>query len=232
MKLADMNWADVTVAAALDTRAVLPIGSVEQHAQLSLCVDMILAEKVALDAAEPLGLPVWPVMPFGLAPYFAEYPGTVTLRVETLLAVMRDVLASIRRAGFRQVLIVNGHGGNAPVDALAQELMADWGDTSIKFHNWWRAPRTWAFVQEQGGGSHASWMENFPWTRLSHATAPAGDKAMVDFDQLRASPPAVSRVLLGDGNFGGAWQKPDEVSRALWQIGVEETRAAMEGPWA
>jgi creatinine amidohydrolase len=55
---------------------------------------------------------------------------------------------------------------------------------------------------------------------------------MVDFDQLRASPPAVSRVLLGDGNFGGAWQKPDDVSRALWQIGVEETRAAMEGPWA
>jgi creatinine amidohydrolase len=110
--------------------------------------------------------------------------------------------------------------------------MADWGDTSIKFHNWWRAPRTWAFVQEHGGGSHASWMENFPWTRLSHATVPAGIKAMVDFDQLRASPPAVSRVLLGDGNFGGAWQKPDEVSRALWQIGVEETRAAMEGPWA
>ena len=53
MKLADMNWADVTAAAALDPRAVLPIGSVEQHAQLSLCVDMILAEKVALDAADP-----------------------------------------------------------------------------------------------------------------------------------------------------------------------------------
>ena len=135
MNLAGMNWADVAAAALRDPRAVLPIGSVEQHAQLSLCVDMILAEKVALDAARPLGVPVWPVMPFGLAPYFVDYPGTVTLRVETLLAMMRDTLASIRRAGFRQILIVNGHGGNAPVDALAQELMADWGDTSIKFHN-------------------------------------------------------------------------------------------------
>jgi creatinine amidohydrolase len=232
MKLAGMNWADVAAAALRDPRAVLPIGSVEQHAQLSLCVDMILAEKVALDAAEPLGVPVWPVMPFGLAPYFVDYPGTVTLRVETLLAVMRDTLASIRRAGFRQILVVNGHGGNAPVDALAQELMADWGDTSIKFHIWWRAPRTWAFVQENGGGSHASWMENFPWTRLDHAPAPAGDKPMADFDRLRALPPTAARAMLGDGNYGGAWQKPDEVTDALWQIGVEETRAALEGPWA
>lgn len=232
MKLAGMNWADLVAAALRDPRAVLPIGSVEQHAQLSLCVDMILAEKVALDAAEPLGVPVWPVMPYGLAPYFVDYPGTVTLRVETLLAVMRDTLASIRRAGFRQILIVNGHGGNAPVDALVQELMADWGDTSIKFHNWWRAPRTWAFVQENGGGSHASWMENFPWTRLPHAPAPAGDKPMADFDLLRASPPAAARAMLGDGNYGGAWQKPDAVTDALWQIGVEETRAALEGPWA
>jgi creatinine amidohydrolase len=75
-------------------------------------------------------------------------------------------------------------------------------------------------------------MENFPWTRLPHAPAPAGDKPLTDFDLLRASPPAAARAILGDGNFGGAWQKPDAVIRALWQIGVEETRAALEGPWA
>ena len=94
---------------------------------------------MAVDAAEPLGVSVFPVMPYGVAPYFADYPGTVTLRVETLLAVMRDVVASIRRAGFRRILIVNGHGGNAAVGALAQELMADLPGTSIKFHNWWSA---------------------------------------------------------------------------------------------
>lgn len=226
-----MNWADVAAAAARDPRALLPIGSVEQHAQLSLCTDMILAERVALEAASPLDLPVFPVMPYGLAPYFTAYPGTVSLRVETLLAVMRDVLGAIRAAGFRRILVVNGHGGNQPVDALTQELMAAWGDTSIRFHNWWRAPRTWDCVQRHGGGSHASWMENFAWTRLAHAAAPAGDKPMVDAERLRASPPAQVRAMLGDGNFGGAWQKPDEVSAALWQTGVEETRAALEGPW-
>ncbi len=231
MKVAELNWQDVAACAARDPRAVLPIGSTEQHAQLSLCVDAILAEKVAAEAADPLGLPVFPVMPYGLAPYFAAYPGTVTLRVETLLAVMRDVVASIHRAGFRRILIVNGHGCNAPVGALAQELMADLPGTSIKFHNWWSAPRTWAKVQQIGPASHASWMENFPWTRLAHAPAPEGEKPMADLELLRAIGPVETRALLGDGNFGGAWQRDDAVMMDLWQTGVEETRAALVGPW-
>ncbi|MGI9353925.1 MAG: creatininase family protein, partial [Rhizobiaceae bacterium] len=127
MKVAQMNWRDVEAASARDPRCVLPIGSTEQHAQLSLCVDLILAEKVATDAAGPLDIPVFPVIPYGLAPYFNAYPGTICLRVETLMAVMRDVVASLRRSGFRQILIVNGHGGNNPVGALAQELMAEYG---------------------------------------------------------------------------------------------------------
>jgi len=229
MLISDMNWSDVAAAAARDPRAVLPIGSTEQHAQLSLSVDSILAQRVARDAAEPLRIPVFPVMPYGLAPYFADYPGSVTLRVETLLAVIRDVIASIRRAGFRRILIVNGHGGNAPVGPLAQELCADYPDTAIKFHNWWTAPRTLAFVAAHGGGSHASWMENHPWTRLDHAPAPAGVKPMVDIPP--GSNPAQYRVTLGDGNFGGAWQQNDATTQALWDTGVAETREALEGPW-
>ncbi len=232
MKVTNMNWRDVEAAAARDTRCVLPIGSTEQHAQLSLCVDMILAEKVATDAAEPLDVPVFPVMPFGLAPYFEAYPGTISLRVETLMAVMRDVIASVRRAGFRRILIVNGHGGNNPVGALAQELMGDYGDTSIKFHNWWNAPETWAKIQSiDTSGSHANWMENFAWTRLAHAPAPDGEKPGIDMALMKASAPARVRDMLADGSFGGAWQRPDDEMQAIWDVGVAETRAALEGPW-
>lgn len=232
MKVANMNWRDIEAAAARDPRCILPIGSTEQHAQLSLCVDMILAEKVAVDAAEPLNIPVFPVMPYGLAPYFNAYPGTICLRVETLMAVMRDVLASLRRAGFRKILIVNGHGGNNPVGALAQELMSEYGDTSIKFHNWWNAPATWAKIQSiDPTGSHANWMENFPWTRLAHASAPAGEKAQLNMTLMKASAPAQVRDMLGDGSFGGLWQRPDEDMLAIWETGVAETRAALEGPW-
>ena len=232
MKVADMNWRDVEKAAARDPRCVLPIGSTEQHAQLSLCVDLILAEKVALEAAEPLNIPVFPVMPYGLAPYFNAYPGSICLRVETLMAVMRDVIASLRRSGFKQILIVNGHGGNNPVGALAQELMAEYGDVSVKFHNWWNAPKTWAKAQEiDETGSHANWMENFPWTRLAHAPAPAGEKPVVDMALMKAAPPDVARQILGDGAFGGPWQRPDDEMLALWDVGVQEVGEALNGPW-
>jgi len=232
MKVSDMNWRDIEAAAARDPRCILPIGSTEQHAQLSLCVDMILAEKVATDAAKPMDIPVFPVMPYGLAPYFNAYPGSICLRVETLMAVVRDVIASLRRAGFQQILIVNGHGGNNPVGALAQELMAEYGDISIKFHNWWNSPETWAKIQSiDPTGSHANWMENFPWTRLAHAPAPEGEKPSIDMALMKASPPAQARELLGDGSFGGPWQRPDAEMLAIWEIGVAETRSALEGSW-
>lgn len=232
MRIGDMNWMQVEAYLAADDRCILPIGSTEQHAYLSLAVDKILAEKVAVDAAAPLGVPVFPVMPYGLAPYFAAYPGSISLRVETLLAVARDVVASLDRNGFRRILIVNGHGGNQPVGALVQELMVERPHLSIKFHNWWNAPKTWAKVQTIDPlGSHASWMENFPWTRLSGIALPDARKPMADLDAMRAENSEGVRRMLGDGNFGGPYQKPDADMLALWETGVGEVRAALEGPW-
>ncbi|TQV74378.1 creatininase family protein [Denitrobaculum tricleocarpae] len=232
MMISDMNWMDVERQVARDTRCVLPIGSVEQHAQLSLCVDVINSERVAREAAEPLGVPVYPVIPYGMTPYFTAYPGTVTLRIETLMALMRDIIASLRRTGFNRILIVNGHGGNSAVGALGQELMADYGDISIRLHNWWNAPLTAAKTREiHPIGTHANWMENFPWTRLAHAPAPEGEKPAPDMAAIRAATPQKAREILGDGNFGGPWQVDDEAALELWKTGVEETRAAIEGPW-
>ncbi|MEI8144158.1 MAG: creatininase family protein [Alphaproteobacteria bacterium] len=232
MRIADMNWEQVEARLASDDRCILPIGSTEQHARLSLSVDTILAERVAVEAAEPSGVPVFPCMPYGHAPYFTAFPGTISLRLETLLAVARDVIGSLARSGFRRILIVNGHGGNAPVGALAQELMAEYPNVSIRFHNWWMAPRTWAKVQSiDPAGSHANWMENFPWTRLAAVSAGTGAKPMVDRDLLRASPPPLVRTMLGDGSFGGDYQKPDPVMLDLWATGVAETREMLEGPW-
>jgi creatinine amidohydrolase len=233
MRIAEMNWMQVEEYLRRDDRCILPFGSTEQHAQLSLCVDAILAERVAIEAAEPLGVPVYPAMPFGLAPYFAAFPGSVSLRVETLLAVARDLIASVARSGFRRILLVNGHGGNAPISALAQEMMGEDPALSIKFHNWYNAPATSeAAMAISRGGSHGNWMENFPWTRLPHAPAPPGVKPLVDMARMRVAPPAQVREMLGDGSFGDAWQKPDEAMQRVWEAGVSETRTALEGPWA
>jgi creatinine amidohydrolase len=232
MHISEMNWMQVETYLKDDDRCILPIGSTEQHGYLSLAVDLILAERVSREAAEPVGVPVFPVIPYGIAPYFASYPGSVTLRVETLLAVVRDVVASLVRAGFRRILIVNGHGGNQPVAGLAGELMVETPGLSIKFHSWWNAPNTWAKVQEiDPSGSHANWMENFPWTRLAGVALPRGEKPPFDRELMRASGPDDVRTILGDGVFGGAYAKPDDAMLALWETGVRETREVLEGPW-
>ena len=95
-----------------DDRAVLPLGSTEQHAYLSLSVDSILASKMAADAAEPLGVPVFPVQAYGLTPYFMAYPGTVTLTEETYARLVTEILDSMVQHGFKRILIVNGHGNS------------------------------------------------------------------------------------------------------------------------
>ena len=233
MRIRDMNWMQVEAYLKRDDRAVIPLGSTEQHAQLSLMVDCILSERVAVDAAEPLGIPVFPPVNYGITPYFKGYPGTISMRPETLIAVFRDVFDSLKRAGFRRIMVVNGHGGNAPVASLAQDWMSENEGVTVRFHNWYNAPETWKKVQEiDPAASHASWMENFPWTRLANAAAPAGAKDMVDIPRMMLMGPAEIRGFIGDGNMGGVYEKPDEVMMALWQTAVEETRALLDGPWS
>lgn len=228
MRIADMDWRMVEDWLRGDDRGVLPLGSTEQHAGLSLMVDAILAEKVAVEAAAPLGVPVYPALPFGLAPYFQAFPGSITLRVDTYVAVVRELLDSMKRSGFRRILIVNGHGGNQPAAALAQEWMMDNPDCRVRFHDWWRAPKTWAQVQATDKiASHASWMENFPWTRL--ASTPADDeKPMVDIDIMKTMAPFETRNVLEDGNYGGRTQRSDAEMQAIWDVAVAETRAMLE----
>ena len=160
---------------------MLPLGSTEQHAYLSLGVDVILSERVSLEAAEPLGVPVLPALPYGLTPYFAAYPGSPTLRPATYLEVVRDLLDSLHGQGFRRFLLLNGHGGNEPAAGLAHEWMAANPGGQVRFHSWWNGPRTWAVVQRiDPEATHASWLENFPWTRLPGVEVPAQGKPVVD----------------------------------------------------
>lgn len=211
-----------------DDRAVVPLGSTEQHAYLSLGTDAILAERVATEAAEPLGIPVFPVLAYGITPYFRAFPGSVSLRVSTYVALVGDMLDGLAEQGFRRIVLVNGHGGNSPAGSFAAEWMADHPTVTVIMHNWWNAPRTWQAMQRIDPlASHGSWMENFPWNRV--ARSPAGQKPMADLDRLRRLAPAAVRELLGDGNYGGDYQKPDDQMLDLWHTAVQETREVIDG---
>lgn len=227
-----MNWLQVEEYLRRDNRVAVPLGSVEQHAYLSLATDAILSESVAVEAAEPLGVPVYPALAYGITPYFRDFPGSVSLRLSTYIAVVRDVLDSLSHHGFRRILLVNGHGGNAPAGSLAGEWMADHPGTRVRLHNWWNAPETIARVASiDRTYAHASWMENFPWTRLADTQMPQDTKQMVDTVRMGSMSPGEIREHLGDGNYGGRYQRADEEMLAIWRVGVEETRRALEGPW-
>src|SRR5690242_8632457 len=232
MRVSDMNWQQVEQYLQHDDRAVLPLGSTEQHAFLSLSVDSILSERVAAEAAEPLGVPVFPVLAYGITPYFRAYPGTISLRVETYVRIIRDLLDSLAGSGFRRIVLVNGHGGNSPAAALADEWLAEHQGCSIKFHNWWNAPKTLAQVHAiDPVASHASWMENFPWTRLAGVAMPAEQKPMCNVDLIRQLDPKSVRAYLKDGNYGGLYQRSEEEMMRIWRTGVEETRALLAEGW-
>lgn len=95
----DMNWMQVEAYLDQDDRTVVPLGSTEQHAYLSLGVDNLLAERVALEAAEPLGVPVFPTVKYGMTPYFLAYPGTISLRLATYQNLLLDLLDSLATNG-------------------------------------------------------------------------------------------------------------------------------------
>jgi creatinine amidohydrolase len=106
--------------------------------------------------------------------------------------------------------------------------MVDNPECRVRFHDWWRAPKTWARVmQADPVVGHAGWMENFPWTRLP--TTPGDErKPVVDTDRLKTLPPFETRNVLEDGSYGGRTQRPDEDMRAIWEVAVAETRALLE----
>jgi len=232
MRIEDCNWMQVEEYLQTEDRIVVPLGSIEQHAYLSLGVDRILSQRVSEEAAEPLGVLVLPSLPYGLTPYFAAYPGSPTLRVETYGALLTDLLDSLADQGFRRFLFVNGHGGNDPGNEAIEAWAATHPDCRTQWHNWWAGTRVRAVVDEiDGDASHASWFENFPWTRLDGVVLPDERKPMADISQMRQLDPAAVRELLGDGSLGGLYERPDADVLRVWEAGVEEVRDLLEHGW-
>jgi creatinine amidohydrolase len=232
LNIETQNWMQVEEYLRNDDRLVVPLGSVEQHAYLSLGVDRILSQRVAEEAAEPLGVLVMPSLPYGLTPYFAAYPGSPTLSVETYSALLRDLLDSFHDQGFRRILFVNGHGGNGGGRPAVEQWDADHDGAQVLWHDWWAGAKTRAVVDEiDSDASHASWFENFPWTRLPGVTQPQEKKAMADISAMREMDPAAVRDLLGDGSLGGLYERPDEDVLRVWAAGVAEVRELIESGW-
>lgn len=167
MRLHLMTWPQVEAYLATSKAIILPIGSTEQHGPTGLIgTDALCAEAVALGVGERLGVVVAPTLAVGMAQHHMAFPGSMTLRPATLLAVVRDCLLSLVRHGFERVLVVNGHGGNvATVNAAFAETQMELDGRHprpplrTRLVNWWEMPGIDTLSAELYGdavGSHAT----------------------------------------------------------------------------
>jgi creatinine amidohydrolase len=111
-----MTWLEVEEAVSDSAVVLVPMGTVEvqgRHAPMGY--DFILAERVAEAVAERAGCLVAPTLPFGYSHFSWSFPGTISLRPETLRGVISDLSESLVRSGFRHILFLNNHGLNEPI---------------------------------------------------------------------------------------------------------------------
>lgn len=120
MKLGEMPWTEIREAIAAGATAVIPLGSIEEHGPHSPGGDYIIADEIAARATEISGDVVAPTLPFGYSEYFRNYPGTITLRAETLAAVLTDTIESLLLHRFARIAIFNCHAGNTGIVELVQ----------------------------------------------------------------------------------------------------------------
>ena len=221
MRIRDLNWMQLEHYLTRNDRIVLPVGSTEQHAYLSLETDNILAERASVEAVEPLGIPVLPAVPYGVTG-FTAYPGSPTLSESTLLAVLSDVVDSLLEQGFARILVVNGHGGNTDPGKEWARPRAP----TVAWHELWEGRPDEIAAEIDPDYDHASWSENFPWTRLSGVTIPEERKPPVAWPE--DGNPKTWREALGDGSFGGLYQRSEEDEDLLWDAAVQGIRERLE----
>lgn len=210
----DFNWMGIEKYLKQDDRVILVLGACEQHGYLSLMTDVKIPLALAESASEATGVIVAPPLNFGSSPYFLSYPGTISLRLHTYLDVVEDILRSLYDAGFRRVMILNGHGGNTPVRAHLVELLNDLPDLNLRWYAWWTT-ETVAEISKNHGliNEHANWEEAFDFTIVSEMP-----------DEIKPIPETTGTILnktatrevFGDGMFGGAYRADPAIMQEIF----------------
>jgi creatinine amidohydrolase len=225
MRFSDLNWMDIEKYLKGDDRVILPLGACEQHGYLSLQTDIQIPEAFAHAAAQQTGVLVAPSVNFGISPYFLDYPGTISLRLSTMVSVVEDVVRSLHRQGFRRFLMLNGHGGNSPVQHRIQEIANELTDLQVAWFSWWRSVGVQDISKKYDlKPGHANWLEAFPFTRV--AALPDGSKPFAETHMLLSAGGA--RELYKDGSFGGKYLVEEEVMDALFAAVLQELLTLLE----
>lgn len=222
---------EVRDLAAAGAPALWAIGSTEQHGgHLVTGFDRFSAEAVCVGAAERAGIDValLPPLPYGASDHWLPLGATWSLRAATLVDVLADVARSADHAGFRRLVIVNGHAGNIGpgLTALAETGA---GACRVEFVSYWTlvdgAEARALSPRDQGGVGHAGEVETAIALHLGglaveeRLPAPAG-KAL---DEGPGSPDPVARLPRPlDESPGGVYGDPGGATEELGRLMMEQ----------
>jgi creatinine amidohydrolase len=219
MRFEDLNWFDIEAYLKQDDRLMIVLGSCEQHAYLSLLTDVKIPLALADAASEASGVAVAPPLNFGSSPYFLAYPGTLSLRLTTLLDVVEDLARSAYRQGFRRFLFLNGHGGNDAARGRLYEVASQLPELQLAWYAWWQAHSVQDVAEKYCiKPAHANWLEAFSFTRVSEL--PQGEKKPPYIPGLMGA--EQSRLVYGDGSFGGPYQVDQEIMDEMFQAALKD----------
>jgi len=242
MRLQHATWQEVEAYLEHSTGIILPIGSTEQHGPNGpIGTDALCPEAIAWALGERHGVLVGPTQAIGMAQHHLAFPGSLTLRPSTLVAVLRDTIASLAHHGFTHVFFLNGHGGNvATVNAAFAEVLSERslqrppaGELHLRLFNWFAGRRGRELADSLYGeaeGTHATASEvSLAWhsapqtvrdVAMSPRLAPAGS-AQCDAHTFRRRFP--------DGRMGSApsLASPEHGERFL-EAGVEDAWEAYQ----
>jgi len=118
----DYTWPEIKEAVQRDPVILLPVGSVEDHGpHLPLDCDNFLIGEMCHAAAQriPDQVLLMPPIPYGFEDHHMDFPGTISIQPEHLMAFVLDITKSLAHHGFRHILIADGHGSNMPILDLA-----------------------------------------------------------------------------------------------------------------
>ncbi len=164
-----LTWPEARDAAAANKVCILPVGSVEQHGpHLPLDVDTRLPTEIAHAVAKGNSgeCLVMPTYQYGYTGHVMDFPGTINTNYDTMIESVLDIGRSLAYHGFKNIVLLNGHGSNTPVLDLAARRINLETTATCAFTSWWKLLTidpdflpSWRESVFPGGCSHACELE-------------------------------------------------------------------------
>jgi creatinine amidohydrolase len=237
-----LSSADVSHLLKATSVLVLPLGAIEQHGpHLPLETDLVVAQRLTRRLVERWGeeFDLWglPALPIGLSREHDWAPGTLSLSIHGFTAMMRDLAGTLARAlPARNLVIVNGHGGNRGIlDNLIHEMRGDFALNPCVIHPFDLCK---VATGESGPDVHGGIGE----TSVMLALAP--ERVRLDLIAHEAADAAAIRALIFDRGVSFPWRTDDprltrngvigdpraataELGRAMIESMIQEARTVL-----